>query len=143
MSEVSVDEALDRCWSQGNAQRLPLGPRDGRAAQNSGRTQRSSRRSRCKFTKAACLILSLTVNCTSQWHPSRPLIVSVSSLGFLHIWTTVTTENWSAYAPGFEELDENIEYEEKEDEFDIVGRAFKANDSLAHYRTYSCRRTSL
>ena len=29
-------------------------------------------------------------------------------------------ELWSAYAPNFKELDENEEYEEKEDEFDIV-----------------------
>lgn len=31
-------------------------------------------------------------------------------------------ELWSAYAPNFKELDENEEYEEKEDEFDIVRR---------------------
>ncbi|KAL8277331.1 hypothetical protein RQP46_010284 [Phenoliferia psychrophenolica] len=54
-----------------------------------------------------------------DWHPIRPLIASVSSLGLIHIWTTGITENWSAYAPGFEELDENMEYPEKEDEFDI------------------------
>lgn len=50
----------------------------------------------------------------------RPLIASVSVLGLIHIWVTGITENWSAYAPGFEELDENVEYQEKEDEFDIV-----------------------
>ncbi|GAA5858180.1 hypothetical protein JCM1840_001074 [Sporobolomyces johnsonii] len=54
-----------------------------------------------------------------DWHPLRPLIASVSSLGLIHIWVTPIVENWSAHAPGFEELDENREYEEKEDEFDI------------------------
>ncbi|POY74570.1 hypothetical protein BMF94_2331, partial [Rhodotorula taiwanensis] len=58
-----------------------------------------------------------------DWHPFRPLIASVSSHGFLHMWVTPVVENWSAYAPGFEELDENREYEEKEDEFDFVSSA--------------------
>lgn len=48
------------------------------------------------------------------------MIASVSSHGFIHLWVTPIVENWSAYAPGFEELDENREYEEKEDEFDFV-----------------------
>ena len=34
-------------------------------------------------------------------------------------------ELWSAYAPNFKELDENDEYEEKEDEFDIVSELLR------------------
>lgn len=55
-----------------------------------------------------------------DWHPSRPLLASVSTSGNINIWFTPTKENWSAYAPGFEELEENVEYEEREDEFDLV-----------------------
>ena len=36
------------------------------------------------------------------------------------MWIVTPKENWSAFAPGFEELEDNIEYEEREDEYDIV-----------------------
>ncbi|CAO3563655.1 unnamed protein product [Mortierella alpina] len=54
------------------------------------------------------------------WHPIRPIIASVSSYGTIHVWATNYQENWSAFAPDFKELEENIDYEEREDEFDIV-----------------------
>lgn len=54
-----------------------------------------------------------------NWHPTRPMLASASNTGSVNLWYTPPTEIWSAYAPGFEELEENIEYEEREDEFDL------------------------
>ncbi|KAH8830539.1 WD40 repeat-like protein [Flagelloscypha sp. PMI_526] len=58
-----------------------------------------------------------------HWHPSKAYMASTTKKGNILLWHTPTPEKWGAFAGGFEELDENIEYEEKEDEFDIEDEA--------------------
>lgn len=48
------------------------------------------------------------------------MIASTTSQGTVLVWHYPTPERWGAFAGGFEEVDENVVYEECEDEFDIV-----------------------
>ncbi|GBE79127.1 Set1 complex component swd1 [Sparassis crispa] len=54
-----------------------------------------------------------------HWHPHKPAIASTTNQGNILIWHCPTPERWGAFAGGFEEVDENVEYEEREEEFDI------------------------
>lgn len=45
--------------------------------------------------------------------------------GNILLWHNPTPERWGAFAGGFEEVDENVEYEEREDEFDIVSVSYE------------------
>lgn len=54
-----------------------------------------------------------------QWHPLRGVITSVGfRLGQVYVWAKNVTENWSAFATEFSELEANEEYSESETEFD-------------------------
>lgn len=55
------------------------------------------------------------------WHPLRPVIASLGQAGGgVYVWAKNFSENWSAFATQFAELEANEEYVEAEDEFDIV-----------------------
>lgn len=55
-----------------------------------------------------------------EWHPHRPLIAACGlETGRIHIWSIIPQQRWSALAPDFVEVEENVEYIEQEDEFDI------------------------
>uniref|UniRef100_A0A7N0ZYC1 Uncharacterized protein n=1 Tax=Kalanchoe fedtschenkoi TaxID=63787 RepID=A0A7N0ZYC1_KALFE len=62
------------------------------------------------------------------WHPVHPIVASVSLVGLVYIWAKDYTENWSAFAPDFKELEENEEYIEREDEFDTMPEIEKVKE---------------
>ncbi|KAI4129241.1 MAG: hypothetical protein LQ347_003861 [Umbilicaria vellea] len=55
-----------------------------------------------------------------EWHPLRPLVAACGlETGRVYLWSIITPQRWSALAPDFAEVEENVEYIEREDEFDI------------------------
>jgi COMPASS component SWD1 len=55
-----------------------------------------------------------------EWHPHKALLAACGlETGRINIWSVTSPQKWSALAPDFDEVEENVEYEEKEDEFDI------------------------
>ena len=55
-----------------------------------------------------------------EWCPDKPLIAATSlESGRIFLWGVQSPQRWSALAPDFVEVEENVEYEEREDEFDI------------------------
>jgi COMPASS component SWD1 len=55
-----------------------------------------------------------------EWHPSRPFVAACGmETGRIYLWSIIAPQKWSALAPDFVEVEENVEYIEKEDEFDI------------------------
>lgn len=58
-----------------------------------------------------------------EWHPARALLASCGlETGRIYIWSVVSPQKWSALAPDFAEVEENVEYMEREDEFDIYAQ---------------------
>ncbi|KAL2125137.1 hypothetical protein VTJ04DRAFT_1502 [Mycothermus thermophilus] len=55
-----------------------------------------------------------------EWHPHRAMLAACGlETGRINIWSVTTPQRWSALAPDFVEVEENVEYIEREDEFDI------------------------
>ncbi|OIW25989.1 WD40 repeat-like protein [Coniochaeta ligniaria NRRL 30616] len=55
-----------------------------------------------------------------EWHPHKALLAACGlETGRINIWSVTSPQKWSALAPDFDEVEENVEYIEKEDEFDI------------------------
>lgn len=58
-----------------------------------------------------------------EWHPTRTVLAACGlETGRIYIWSVVSPQKWSALAPDFAEVEENVEYIEKEDEFDIYAQ---------------------
>lgn len=56
---------------------------------------------------------------TMAWNPRRPALVTAGSMGTLFHWIPDYPVKWAALVPGLEDIEENVVYQEREDEFDL------------------------
>lgn len=57
---------------------------------------------------------------TVEWHPHKACVATIGlDEGRIYVYSYQTPQKWSALAPDFVEVEENIDYVEQEDEFDI------------------------
>lgn len=64
-----------------------------------------------KLTGAAVQLYNIA------WHPTRSFLAVATSDGLIDVWGPRI--NWTAFAPDFQALPMNVEYVEREDEFDL------------------------
>ena len=57
-----------------------------------------------------------------QWHPRRAFVASCGRRQAVYLWSKTYSEDWTAFAPNVTQLEYNVEYVEREDEFDAVWR---------------------
>ncbi|GMM29644.1 COMPASS subunit protein [Martiniozyma asiatica (nom. inval.)] len=53
------------------------------------------------------------------------IIANGYDTGTIYLWGVQIDPKWSALAPDFEEIEQNVQYQEKEDEFDFLGEVEK------------------
>jgi WD40 repeat protein len=53
-----------------------------------------------------------------SFHPTRSFVAVATADGLIDVWGP--RMDWTAFAPDFQALPRNVEYVEKEDEFDVV-----------------------
>lgn len=78
---------------------------------------------------------------TAVWDPRRPSLISATSLGRLLRWVPEYPVKWCAMVPGLEEITENVEYVEREDEFDLTVQVSLETQQAARARLGQAQET--
>lgn len=54
-----------------------------------------------------------------EYHPTRPILLTGTNGGTVHVYTKNYEDHYSSFAPDFIEIEENEFYAEREDEYDV------------------------